>query len=179
MHVDLKGDKEAAMPPVDRAVESLLVWHCRYRTLAPLGALRRLKFLMVCPVPDGSLGFLASLKNLRELRIMHMPKVRDLAPLAELRRLEILGLGTLPSWDASGRVTEVRSLAPLAKLPSLKHLALFGVVSRSRSLKALEGCPKLSSVCVSKFPKAELKRFREASGIFDDDFPPPARDDTR
>jgi hypothetical protein len=118
------------------------------------------------------LDFLASLRGLRDLRIMHMPKVRDLAPLAELRRLETLGLSTLPSWDASGRVTEIRSLAPLAKLPALKHLALF-VVSKNRSLSALERAPKLASVRVSKFPKSEVKRFREASGIFDDNFPAP------
>jgi len=105
---------------------------------------------------------------------MHMPKVRDLAPLARLGRLETLSLSTLPSWDASGRVTEVRSLAPLAKLSALKHLALFSVVSRSRSLKGLERCRQLLSVRISKFPKSEVKRFREASGVVRDDFPPPA-----
>jgi hypothetical protein len=96
-----------------------------------------------------------------------------LAPLADLHRLKILSLSTLPSWDASGQVTEVRSFAPLGRLPALKHLGLFGVVPRGRSLKALERCPNLVSVCVSKFPKAEVKRFREATGIVRDDFPAP------
>jgi hypothetical protein len=45
MHVDLVGDKQMAMPSVDPSVESLQVWHCRYRTLPPIGVLRRLKDL--------------------------------------------------------------------------------------------------------------------------------------
>jgi hypothetical protein len=90
---------------------------------------------------------------------------------AELSRVEMLSLSTLPSWDASGRVTEVRSLAPIAKMNSLKHVALFGIVSRSRSLMALEDCPNLVVARFSKYPKAEVERFREASGIVRDDFP--------
>ena len=86
MRVDLKGDKQTAMPSIDPSVESLEVWHCRYRTLTPIGALRRLKALIIGSVPDDSLEFLSSLKSLRDLRIMHMPKVRDLGPLAQLRR---------------------------------------------------------------------------------------------
>jgi hypothetical protein len=172
MHVDLAGDKQATMPPVDPSVDSLGIWHCKYRSLMPVASLRRLKALIVCPIPE-DLEFLAALSNLRELRIMHMPKVRDLTPLAALHRLEILSLSTLPSWDASGRVTQVRSLGPLGRLPGLKHLGLFGVVPRSRSLRALERCPELLSVRVSKFPKSEVKRFREATGIVRDDFPAP------
>jgi hypothetical protein len=171
MHVDLVGDKHSTMPAVDPSVDSLQIWHCKYRTLTPVTTLRRLRTLIICPVPE-DLEFVASLKHLRDLRIMHMPKVRDLAPLADLHRLEILSLSTLPSWDASGRVTEVRSLAPLGKLPALKYLGLFGVVSRSRSLKALERSPKLLSVRIGRFPKMEMKRFREATGIIRDDFPP-------
>ena len=103
---------------------------------------------------------------------MHLPKVDDLAPLAELRRLETLSLSTLPSWDASGKVTEVRSLDPIAKLPSLKHLALFGVVPKGRSLEAITRCRNLVASRFSKYPKAEMVRFYEATQM-SDEFPPP------
>jgi hypothetical protein len=172
MNIRLARDRNTSMPPLHPSVDGLWIWHCRYRTLEPVGDLHKLKYLVIATYPDDSLALLAGLRNLRDLRIMHLPKVRDLAPLAELRRLETLGLSTLPSWDASSKVTEVRSLAPIAKLPSLKHLALFGVVPKGRSLLALRRCNKLVSARFSKYPKAEVKRFYEATQL-SDEFPPP------
>jgi hypothetical protein len=174
IQITLAGDKQATMPPIDPKVEILTVWHCRYRTLRPIQALRRLTDLIIASYPDDTLEFLSSLKHLRDLRIMHLPHVRDLSPLAELRQLETLGLATLPSWDASGRVTEVRSLAPLARMRGLKYLALFGVVPKGRSLAAIARCPKLVTARLSKYPKAEMRRFYERTGISDDPLLPPA-----
>jgi hypothetical protein len=87
--------------------------------------------------------------------------------------LESLSLETLPSWDASGKVTEVESLDPIASLPSLKHVALFGVVPKTKSLAALERCPKLISARFSKYPKAERERFYEAKKVSDGHVPEP------
>jgi hypothetical protein len=174
VQIKLQRDKQTTMPSIDASVEILTVWHCRYRTLRPIANLRRLTDLVIATYPDDTLEILTSLKRLRDLRIMHLPHVSDLSPLAELPRLESLELSTLPSWDASGRVTEVRSLAPLASLPSLKHLSLFGVVPRSRSLAEITGCPKLVTARFSKYPKAEITRFYESTRLSDDHLPPPA-----
>src|SRR5262245_50873052 len=117
MHVDLVGDKHTAMPTIDSSVDSLRVWNCRYRTLAPIGSLRRLKTLVTNGFPDDSFGILTALKGLRLLCIVHLPRVRDLSP---------------------------RSLAALAE---------------SRSLVAAR---------FLKYPKAEVKRFYEETGVADD-----------
>lgn len=174
MYVKLARDKSTTMPAVDPAVDTLCVWHCRYQTLRPIGQLRRLESLVIATLPDESLDFLGPLKHLRDLRIMHLPRVSDLTPLTALRRLETLSLSTLPSWDSSGRVTKVQSLAPLAELPSLKHLALFGVVARDKSLAPLAGCRNLVAAQFSKYPKAEIERFYDDSDISADPLPPPA-----
>jgi hypothetical protein len=171
MFVKLARDKSTTMPAVDPAVDTLCVWHCRYQTLRPIGELRRLESLVIATFPDDSLEFLGPLKRLRDLRIMHLPRVSDLAPLAALRRLETLGLSTLPSWDSSGRVTKVKSLAPLAKLPTLKHLAFFGVVPRDKSLAPLTASRSLVAAQFSKYPRAEVKRFYDDSDISDDPLP--------
>jgi len=165
MQVDLVGNQEKQMPPLDSSVERLLIWRCKYRSLEPVRNLRKLRQLVICPLPDDTLDFLTSLKELRQLAIEHLPKVRDLSPLALLRRLESLRLSTLPSWDASGRVVEVRSLTPIAELPHLKYLTLFGIVPKTRSLKALEQCESLLAARFLKYRKAEVKRFYEATGV--------------
>jgi hypothetical protein len=64
-------------------------------------------------------------------------------------------------------VTVVYSLRPLALLPNLTHLELFGVRPATKSLRDLEAAPGLSSVRVSKYPKAEITRFREVTGLSD------------
>jgi hypothetical protein len=165
MHVDLLGDQQKDMPAVDSSVVSLQIWHCKYRSVDPVRRLRKLRKLVICPLPDGTLDFLSSLKELRQLTIQHLPKVRDLSPLATLRRLETLGLSTLASWDASGRVVEVRSLAPIADLPRLKYLTLFGIVPKTRSLRALERCDTLLAARFLKYRQAEVQRFYEATGV--------------
>jgi hypothetical protein len=165
MHIDLLGDRQKEMPSVDASVESLQIWHCKYTTVRSVGRLRKLRRLVICPLPDDTLEFLRPLTPLRHLTIQHLPKVRDLSPLAALRRLETLGLSTLPSWDASGRVVEVRSLTPIAELPRLELLTLFGVVPKTRSLRALQRCETLRAARFLKYPKAEVKRFYEVTGV--------------
>ena len=166
MHIDLVGDKQTAMPQVDSSVDSLRIWHCRYRTVTLVGTLRgsgRSSSALFRMTPRGVPGFIQ--RHLRELTIMHLPKVRDLSPLADLRRLERLGLSTLPSWDASGKVVTVRSLKPIADLPRLKYLTLFGIVPKTRSLAALSGCKKLIAARFLKYRKAEVRRFYETSNV--------------
>ena len=140
------------------------LWHCKYRTVAQLAELTLLEGLDVATFPDASLEPLNGLTQLKYLRLLHLPRVTDLSPLTDLRELKVLRLATLPSWDASGKTTEVESLAPLAGLPALRHLELFGVHPRDRTLSALETCPSLASVRVSKYPAQEVERFAEATG---------------
>ena len=60
---------------------------------------------------------------------------------------------------------------PLASLRALKHIQLFGVRPTDKSLMPLERCPALMSGRFSKFPKAEVRRFYEATGVYDDWIP--------
>lgn len=158
------------------AVGSLRLWHCCYRTLDALAAFSHLRILVIATFPDKTLDVVAKLRRLTYLRILHLPHVTDLSPLTALPSLESLALETLPSWDASGKVTVVESLAPIAALPGLRHLQLFGVRPADKSLKPLEQCGSLKTGRFSKFPKREVDRFHEATGVRNDFIPEPAYD---
>lgn len=175
MHVDLMRDKAKAMPPQDNpgAVTSLRIWHCKYTSVAPLAAFTNLQELAIAGLPDDSLEMLSGLDQLRYLKILHMPKVTRLDAIGRLGRLESLSLATSPAWDAAGKVQGVDSLAPLSSLSALRHVELFGVVPADGSLKPLEQCRQLQTARVSKYPAAEVERFRAAVGVRDD-FNPPA-----
>jgi hypothetical protein len=160
-------DKGRALPieQLPARVRSLRVWHCAYETLQPLELLRDLEVLVIANFPDHDLEVLSSLRTLRYLSIIHLPKVTDLQPLLPLSRLECLSLATLPSWDSSGRVTEVASLEPLAALPSLRNLELFGVRPPDCSLALLQLSPSLRSARFSRYPATEMRRFYAATGL--------------
>jgi hypothetical protein len=105
------------------------------------------------------------LSNLRHLKVVDMPSVSDLSHLGELAALESLSLATSPSWDSSGKVLTITSLKPLAKLPCLRHLELFGVVPKDRSLGPLHQCKHLESLRVSKYPASEVEEFHSSTGL--------------
>lgn len=175
MHVDLMRDKAKAMPlqADPGAVTSLRIWHCKYTSVAPLAAFINLQELAIAGLPDDSLEMLAGLGQLRYLKILHMPKVTSLEPIGRLAHLVSLSLATSPAWDAAGKVQDVASLGPLSSLPALRHVELFGVVPQDGSLKPLQACRQLQSARFSKYPAAEVERFRAAVGVRDD-FNPPA-----
>lgn len=162
MHLELTRSPSKNFPRFTdpRVLRSLVIWHCKYASLRPIGQCLMLDTLVIATFPDAALDFLSGLAQLRYLQILHLPRVHDLSPLAGLRSLEVLSLETLPSWDASGKVTTVDSLEPIARLPKLRHLQLFGVRSALKSLTELEGCPSLVSARISKIPKKEADRFR-------------------
>jgi hypothetical protein len=175
MHVDLMRDNARIMPDLSGhdGIESLCVWHCKYKTLEPIGQIHGLRTLAIATFPDDSFSILSSQIQLRYLSIVHLPKITDLSPLISLVELECLSLRTLPSWDASSKKTIVKSLEPLVELPKLKYLELFGVVPESRSLDAIEKCRNLVSVRVSQYPRKEMKRFYGVASVSDDYVPKP------
>ena len=123
------GDRASTFPSVDdpHRYTSARIKSCLYETLAPLGAFTNLRSLEVSQYPDRTFEPLSTLVGLERLKIRHMPALQELIGIESLTALQYLYLATLPSWDASGRVTVVRSLAPLADLPNLTTLRLFGV----------------------------------------------------
>jgi hypothetical protein len=163
-HLDLMRDaaKEFRLPADPTSVTSLRVWHCKYKSLGGLSVLTNLTALEIATYPDATFEPLALLDQLETLRVLHLPNVRDLRPLRGLKRLRSLSLETLPSWDASGKVTEVESLAPLANLPLLDSVELFGVVPRSRSIDDLLRVSQLRHAKISKFAKGESERLARA-----------------
>jgi hypothetical protein len=160
-HLALLRDPARSFPPVadPGAVRHATIWHCRYKSLAPLAELHHLEQLVIATFPDDSFEFLGRLEKLRFLRIVHMPKVRDIEPLARLAQLTSLSLSTLRSWDASGKTTAIRSLEPLAAMPALAHLELFGICPPDKSLAPLEKCEYLRTARFSHYPSAEMDRF--------------------
>lgn len=166
------GDRSLPPHPSPLEVTAIRLWHCKYKSLEGLSDYKNLKTLVIATYPDADLEPLTSLSSLEYLSIMHLPKVSDLAPLTKLQRLNTIRLSTLPSWDSSGKRTTVHSLEPLAELPDLTHLELFGVLPEDGSLRALENCPALESLRVSKYAPLEVDRFYRKTGL-DDSFAPP------
>lgn len=150
-------DERREFPGVARpdSVRSARVWHCKFRSLQPLAALRSLEGLDIATFPDESLEPLGSLRELRYLSILHLPKVEELEPLGWLTNLEILRLATLPSWDASNKRTVVRSSAPLARAQKLRHVEFLGVVPEDGSLDPLTRLPELRSVRLHGIPPSQ------------------------
>ncbi|HRW51932.1 MAG TPA: hypothetical protein P5081_03540 [Phycisphaerae bacterium] len=152
-------------------MKSAKIWHCKYRSVAPLSEYRNLRALCIATHPDDNLEMLRGLQRLEWLKIIHLPKVRDLTPIADLGKLQSLSLQTLPGWDASGKTTTIESLAPLKDLPRLRHLELFGIRPPDKSLEALHDCRHLKSARFSKFGKLATKAFYEAVGASNDFMP--------
>ena len=155
-------------------VRSATVWHCKYKSLKPLAALRNLEELVIATFPDESFDFVGRFEKLRFLHILHMPKVSDLEPLASLTQLETLSLSTLPSWDASCKITTIASLEPLTALPKLAHLELLGICPQDRLLAPLERCRQLKTARFSQYPQAETDRFFNLTSV-SNQFNPEAR----
>jgi hypothetical protein len=176
MHLEFMRIAERQMPAVAEPLEvkSLTVWHCKFKTLAPLASFRNVTRLTIAGFPDESFEQISMLSNLKELRILHFPRARSLAPLKHLVQLFALSLESLPSWDTSRRQLVVESLDPLAELPSLTHLQLFGVVPPDRSLAVLEANSSLKSARFQGYPAAEAELFFLAKGVKNASYPFPA-----
>jgi hypothetical protein len=179
MHLEFMRHKGSGMPPVEEpgAITSARIWHCNFRSLAPLSELTNLRTLAIATYPDDSLEPLANLRHLTYLNVLHFPRVSDLTPLSELSDLETLSLSSLPSWDVSGKVLEVESLQPLANLRRLRHLELFGVRPRKDGLLPLMNLDQLESARLSKLPDEEVKEFLEKTGAADAFNPEPDFDE--
>lgn len=147
------------------AIRTARIWHCGYRSLMPISGMINVEELVIGTWPDSSLEVLSRMSQLRYLRIVHMPKVVDLAALEHLRNLEVLSLGTLPSWDASRKFTIVDSLAPISRLSKLRQLELFGICAADNSLRDLLHCPQLQSARFSQYPKDEVENFYKVTGL--------------
>jgi len=103
--------------------------------------------------------------RLKYLRIVHLPNVADLSPLSHLQELESLSFSTLPSWDTSGKLSTVESLQPIGQLSRLRHVELFGVVPKDKSLVPLQQCKLLESARFSKYQSQEIERFLIATKV--------------
>lgn len=140
-------------------VTSLRVWNCKYRSLKAIEECVNLRELVIAPLPDDSIDFLAGLKKLEYLRILHMPKVHHVSALAELDALICLSLATSPGWDSSHKRTVIDTLEPIGGLPSIKHIELFNIVSADGSLDPLARLPHLESARFSGYSVDEVERF--------------------
>jgi hypothetical protein len=175
VHLDLIRDPARKFPSVadPELVRSARVWHCKYKSLVPLGALCNLEELVIATFPDESFEFLGKLSELRFLQIVHMPKICDISPLSRLQRLTALSLSTLPNWDASRKTTTIQSLDPLSHLSQLTYLELLGVCPPDKSLVPLEKCKHLQTARVSQYPLDEMARFFSATEVINEFNPRP------
>ncbi|MHC4445537.1 MAG: hypothetical protein ACYTF1_09430 [Planctomycetota bacterium] len=159
MELELIGDKKKVFPAVDNPQQyrTVRVWHCNYKTLAPLADFTKTEILEIATFPDESMEFLTKLTNLQKLKIIHLPKLKSIKPISKLHNLKELELSTLPSWDPSGQKTTVDSFQPIAELPQLERVYLFAVVPSDGDLTPLHRCPKLKNICTGNhFPIEQL-----------------------
>jgi hypothetical protein len=158
--------RQPMMPNAPRMIGDRLLFSCRMEVVADRPDIMSARALEMTAVRDTDIAFLrgnpnlrvlylveaqtlqgiAALPQIRELVLLHIPKVRSLEPLAALRDLEVLTISTPPSWDASRRCIEVDSLDPLKKLAGLIALSLTGVRPLHgglRPLRELKGLRRL------------------------------------
>ena len=169
-------DAATVFPKLERVAElrSLRIWHCKYKSLQPLAEFQNLEELVIGSFPDKSFEFLAPLRKLRYLSILHMPKVHELEALSGLINVESLSLATSPAWDSAEKCVIVESLEPVTRMAALKHLELFGVRPNDKSLAILEQCKSLQSARFSQYPKNEVERYYAASGVINKFNPEPS-----
>lgn len=161
MKIDLMRDQARQFNVSAHAEEvtSVRVWHCKYKSLKAIEAYVNLRTLVIGTLPDDSIDFLAGLKQLEYLRILHMPKVQNVSALAELEALNCLSLATAPGWDSSRKRTVIDTLEPISALPSLKHIELLEIVSADGSLEPLVRIRHLESARFCGYRLDEVKRF--------------------
>ena len=161
MKIDLMRDpgRQLNIPVPPEQVTALRVWHCKYKSLRAIEACVNLRTLVIATLPDDSIDFVAGLKQLECLRILHLPKISEVSPLAGLNALRCLSLTTLPSWDSSRKRTVIDTLEPITALPSLRHLELLRVVSADGSLEPLLQLHHLENARISGYRRDEMMRF--------------------
>lgn len=170
MKLELVRDTSKTFPSIDDplAYDEIRIHHCRYETIKEIARLQNLERIKISTFPDPSFDFLADLPKVKELNVMHFPRVKDINPLSKLKALEVLELSVLMS---SAKNHLIPSLKPLQGLPNLKSVSLHGVIPDDRSLKPLVSCPRLiefqSGNC---FPMEEILDLQiansEIQGIF-------------
>jgi hypothetical protein len=175
MHIEFMRDRATKMPDLAgvNSITSAKIWHCKFKTLVPIGECINLKQLVIGGLPDADLNWLINLTNIEYLSINHLPGVTDLGPLSALKNLVTLSLSTSPSWDSSGKTTLVQSLGPLSSLTQLNHLELFGIHDADYNLDPITSCKSLISARFSKYPKKKLDKFYQTMAVTDDFAPEP------
>jgi len=150
-------------------VASRIYFHCPRETVAARPEIMEARSLDVTGVRNTDLSFLRAnqslrilhlseahslrgietLSQIRELVLIHIPKVRTLQPLGALRSLQFLTISTVPSWDASRKCIEVESFAPLRHLKDLVSLTLTGVLPLHGGLRPLHELTGLRALQIS------------------------------
>jgi hypothetical protein len=176
MHLDLLRESDVALPicPNPGTVKTMRIWHCKYKTFAPLATYVGLQELVIAGFPDESLDVISELADLRYLKIVHLPQVRNVQALIRLQKLESLSLATLPSWDSTSRRTIIVSLESLLELPQLRHIELFGVCPSDGSLSALSHHACLETARFSGYSDSAMRDFFAESGARNEFLPPPS-----
>jgi hypothetical protein len=147
MHIEYMLDPRSELPiHYSGVAKSLKIWHCKFESLDALPAFSKLRSLVIAGFPLESFSILGKLPHLRELHVVHFPRISDIEPLGSLRNLEILSLSTLPDWHALHERQRVASLAPLGKLHKLRVIDLLGVVPDAGGLLPLSACRHLTQV---------------------------------
>ncbi len=101
----------------------------------------------------GDLKWAAPLKSLQSLGLENFKKVSSVEPLSALHGLRALGVeGSM--WSPM----RIGSLAPLSKLEKLESLFLTNLKVSDRSLKPLQGLPRLRVLQCADFYRADEMR---------------------
>lgn len=171
--VNLVRDNSSVIPEIPLSTQSLRIWACKYKSIAPIAQLRDLRELSIFAVKDDNFEFLAELSKLKYLSLIHAQNLKNVNFLNSLKDLEVLVLATSPSWDVKSKTITVESISPIANLPKLRCLELFGVTNSEKSLRDLLACTNIKFAKFSKYPPAEVDAFYSKTGAVRGNAPDP------
>lgn len=171
--VNLVRDGAYVIAEVPLNTQSLRIWACKYKSIAPIAQFKDLRELSIFAAKDDDFEFLAELGKLKYLSLIHAQNLKNVNFLNSLKDIEILVLATSPSWDAKSKTITIESIAPIDNLPKLRCLELFGVTNSEKSLKDLLACINIKFAKFSKYPPAEVDAFYLKTGAVRGNAPDP------
>jgi hypothetical protein len=122
-------------------------------------AAKKPRAVTIFEYPFDSLAPMAPLAGIEVLKIQDSGALRSLDGAGAIYGVKQLVVGTPPTWDGTGRRTEVDSFRPLQALSSLERLLLLGVRPKDLDLTPIMQMTHLREVDIGGVPEFTIVHY--------------------